>query len=680
MGYELNTLSGNDSFYFFSGVFSDSIKWNSKYYKSGFTTNQRNLYIACLTNNGNQNWIYIPKPIAPVANYPSGHLMASVCEENYVYFAGSLENKLLINNVLMSPQLNSGGFGSPDILTMKFDFVGNVLWATNGGTTAGIVTSLHTYKQKGLFVSGRYRGIVSLGPYKDTSVAYNGSYTYDDAFLTKLSDNAIIRGAVSAGPYCAGDSIKVPYKKIGDYDTSNYFIAELSDEQGNFSGKHRELGRLKSNQNGTVTGLLPLFKVASSKLYRIRIISTAPVVQSYYKVDTLRLLIYSKDKAWAGNDTVICKGDSIQLETFGGTKWHWSPGYKLQDSTARSTLAWPDKTTTYRITISDSSGCGAPDTAFKTIKVRPEPKISVLTPKDTAICLGGSLPIVARYTGGDSLGYQSLWYSINKNGLWTLERQQSLKQQDTLNFTMPLSEPDSMRFILYLTDGCTPKTAFATYTLKIKKQSAQANFEFKDTSLCPGSTNALVVNFSGSPKDKLSWSWQENTSITNQWVQRRTANTKQSDTWNYTLPLTWKNTKKIRVLLNDACSGLKDTALLNITPKDTLQLQLNTKDTTLCYGQWFTCKAIGKGGNKDGYQFVWTNLATGDTLSRADSLKLQANQTLQIKLQLSDGCMPKTTSTQFTLTVRAPLKITIKNPNDTVLCDGQSLTYKASAL
>ena len=105
MGDELNTLSGNDSFYFFSGVFSDSIKWNSKYYKSGFTTNQRNLYIACLTNNGNQNWIYIPKPIAPVANYPSGHLMASVCEENYVYFAGSLENKLLINNVLMSPQL-----------------------------------------------------------------------------------------------------------------------------------------------------------------------------------------------------------------------------------------------------------------------------------------------------------------------------------------------------------------------------------------------------------------------------------------------------------------------------------------------------------------------------------------------------------------------------------------------
>ena len=42
--------------------------------------------------------------------------------------------------------------------------------------------------------------------------------------------------------------------------------------------------------------------------------------------------------------------------------------------------------------------------------------------------------------------------------------------------------------------------------------------------------------------------------------------------------------------------------------------------------------------------------------------------------------MPKTTSTQFTLTVRAPLKITINNPDDTVLCDGQSLTYKASAV
>lgn len=663
---------------FSGGGFEDSIRIGNQSISPNFPSgsDKQEMFVCAITQDLKVKWVYTPK-ILDLNSARGGQVEEITISKTFLYIGALLSAKSDFNLSILNPVTPA----KYDLMVFKMDIIGNVLWAINS-SSYGRVENIDALSGSNVSIVGTFSSdTIHFGKF---ILALNKSIpgASNDGFSVKLSDNAIIRGVVAPGPYCAGDTLRIPYRKIGDYDSSNYFIAELSDEHGNFNGAHRELGRIKTNRDSVVLGRLPLFQVSSSEKYRIRIISTAPAVQSYYKVDTLRLLIYSRDKADPGRDTLICKGDSLLLKTYGGTKWTWSPRYKMQDSTARETLAWPDVSTTYKIIIADSSGCGVADTAFKTVFVREALSVRMHTPADTTVCIGGQMPLIASFHGGDSLSYQWQWVSVDALNNYNFLKTGFGKLSDTLLYTMPAGEKDSMRFILYLYDGCTPKPAFYTHTLRVSKQPAQAVFALKDSALCPGTSLPLVVDFSGAPANKLSWVWQEAGSL-NQWIQRRTGANKPSDTWHYTLPLSWKGIKTLRVVLSDACSGLTDTALYRITPRDTLRLSLNTGDTTLCHGQSYTWKASGFDGYPQGHRFVWTDANTGDTLSKADSLKLTAKNNLNIQVTLSDGCMPKPVSKSFSVTVLPELNSDIllggNTAGDTVICFGQSIPYNASA-
>src|SRR5690606_33220305 len=98
---------------------------------------------------------------------------------------------------------------------------------------------MQTDRNSDLVFCGEYVNQLDLPPYTLSSTNTSG-------FVAKITDYYIDRGDVSSGPYCAGDTFLVPYVQYGVYDSSNYFIAELSDEHGNFDGGEKELGRLKS--------------------------------------------------------------------------------------------------------------------------------------------------------------------------------------------------------------------------------------------------------------------------------------------------------------------------------------------------------------------------------------------------------------------------------------------------
>ncbi len=670
----IDCITSDGEFLYFGGVFTDSIKWGNKIIYSGYNNNNNylnNFFAASLTTSFKPRWFFYPKipdPNNPNTGNGSGYVLNAKYHNQFLYFSGRLYSKIVID----SQTFHNGNKLS--VLIFKTDLRGNILWATEGGDNAD-PRSMDAIKEKGVYVAGLFDGEIKFGNYKDSSKAY-------DAFITKLSDNAIIRGQVKAGPYCAGDTLRIPYRKIGDYDTSNVFIAELSDADGNFTGGHRQLGRLKSNKDSVILARLPLFQVGSSEKYRIRILSTAPAVQSYYKVDTLRLLIYSKDKAFAGNDTTICNGDSVNLQTFGGTKWRWSPSYKLKDSTARKTPAWPDKTTRYKIIIADSSGCGMADTAYKTIVVRKFPSIQFHTPKDTSVCIGGKMPLIASFHGGDSTGYIWQWASIDSKSNYSFPRSGSGKLADTLLYTMPVNELDSMRFVLYLNDGCSPKTAFYNYTLKVKKQKPRARFNGSDTLVCPGKAIGIVARFDAGNFSLYSWTWQEQ-NLSGSWNNRRFGSNKGADTFNYTLSPLWQGKKKLRVLLKDQCTGLSDTAVYSLTPRDTLSLSLNNSDTTLCQGNQYVFKIKAKGGNPSTYQYRWINTNSQDTLSLTDSLLYKPKTSTALMVEVSDGCMQK--SIQKTIQVDVfPILITdiysqsIK-AKDSTLCYGQVLKVYAQS-
>ena len=279
---------------------------------------------------------------------------------------------------------------------MKVDSLGNVMWVVRTGDTNPNTTYL-TYG----FAFDKAHSVYLGTTFSDTMrmdnklfPSMNGSSDY---LITKIRDYSITRGPVYAGPYCAGDTIRIPYTGDGKFNTNNEFVAELSDEYGNFDGGHRELGRISTHRDSVIWGLLPLFDVATSAAYRIRILSTSPRVQSYYRLDSLRLLIYSKDTANAGDDTTICYGSRLLLKTSGGSKWRWSPGNMVADSTSRMTMTEPiTLPVRFRIIISDSSGCGKTDTAYKW--VYPAQKLVTLN-RDTTVCRGKAF-IQAQGIGG----------------------------------------------------------------------------------------------------------------------------------------------------------------------------------------------------------------------------------------------------------------------------------------
>jgi len=560
-------------------------------------------------------------------------------------------------------------------MNLKVDEYGNILW---GFRTFYPFTGMGTDLQNNLYFGGWFENdSVFFGPFK----AKGNS---GDAFVGKTFDYSIFRGPVKSGPYCAGDTFKVPYTKMGEYADTNTFFAELSDEYGEFTGKERILGSKRTKDSGTIIGTLPLFEVASSGKYRIRIRSTSPQAQSFYKIDTLRLLIYSRDKANPGPTESICRGDTITIKTFGGTKWTWSPKYRMSDSTSRTPLVWPDKTTQYRIIIADSSGCGEADTAFKTVVVRKDQKIIFVTPPDTIVCKGSTVPVIASFNYGDSLGYKWDWYAISPQGNFTFLKSGYGKLKDTLNYKMSITEKDSQQLLIFLQDGCGNKTDVAFYTIRVTKVKPKAVFRGNDTAeVCPGKPINVVVDFSKGNMAGYNWQWYELNTFS-QWIPGVKGSGYVSDTLSYILPLNWKKNKLLKIILNDNCSPLPDTATYTIVPRDTLQISLNTHDTLLCKGRAHTWKAKGNGGDKNGYAFKWINRLNGQILSNSDSLTLVADSMLKVTVELDDACMPQTISTSFTLNVKPPLQVEItdKNKNgasDTTLCHGQVLSLYSKA-
>ncbi|MCK9612341.1 MAG: gliding motility-associated C-terminal domain-containing protein [Bacteroidales bacterium] len=75
---------------------------------------------------------------------------------------------------------------------------------------------------------------------------------------------------------------------------------------------------------------------------------------SYYHIDMVTVIECDSNirQAVAGNDTTICRGDSIRLginDTLAGYHFFWSPATGLSDSNVQNPFAKPDVTTTYQL-------------------------------------------------------------------------------------------------------------------------------------------------------------------------------------------------------------------------------------------------------------------------------------------------------------------------------------------
>lgn len=482
--------------------------------------------------------------------------------DGYIYLGGHILGDVSFNGINTYDKDGSNLF-------IKVDYLGNVLWAVRTGSPYNILDYIYGFAFDRF--KGVYFGITFPKKININKTDYFSRDSSVDFCIAKINDMDITRGPLKSGPYCAGDTIKIPYTKNGKFNNGNQFIAQLSDEEGNFEGKERELGRITSTSDGIIKGLLPLFDVESSPSYRIRILSTNPVIQSYYKYDTLRLLIYSKDTANAGKDTTICQGKTVKLTTTGGSRWRWSPGNLVQDSTAKSTLAFPNKTTKYRIIISDSSGCGKIDTAYKTITVRQPLEIKGL-PKDTAICKD-SRPIFKLIpSGGLGSGFTYQWLSSFNQPLGT---------KDTLS--IKVSTPGSIKAVL--SDGCT----LMNDTVVINFGFPISNFSqlLKDTLVCKNSEPILKLMPSNGLNSDYSYQWFSDFKLL-----------ATTDTLRYKI----SKPETFKAILIHTCSGKQDTSFIKLTLPPPITAKIEKPE---CFDSSVTLKIAGTGGYKNSLNYIW---------------------------------------------------------------------------
>jgi len=558
----------------------------------------------------------------------SGFVDFSVNTGPFIYGGGRIGGNIKVFNKIIPQSEGLNYF-------FKIDTLGNVLWLFRTG-------DLSTLSPKGIVLdsaNASYFGTTFQKKIKINNTVYTAVDSSRDFLISKIYDFSITRGTVSAGPYCAGDTLLIPYTKDGTFADTNTFMAELSDEQGNFTGGHRSLGIIKTNKDSTIKGVLPLFNVVSSKDYRIRIISTAPQVQSYYRYDSLRLLIYSRDTAFIGNDTTVCRGSQPILKTTGGTKWQWSPGSLFADSTARIVqfskgIVNPNN---IRVIIADSSGCGDTDTAYITIK--PFDKIAIQN-KDTTVCLNSF--IKAKIKGGDSTKRIYQWI-------------------DTANNTI-LSNTDSLRvdwqqvktILLLVKDICLLDIDSQYIKLSVL-DSVKINAA-KDSQICSGLPYNLNPKMTGG-NGIYTYTWQG-------------LNTQNSAMY----LVNNKTDNQIFLKVSSICPMQSDTATFTYQFFDKWTAPNKLKDTLLCKGESIKTTPKPISGS---FKTKPTWFVNGQVYATTDTFSIMANADILVSYTATNECDEVIKDT-FNLTIRPPLKLI--GATDTTLCQNtiNQITYNVS--
>lgn len=556
---------------------------------------------------------------------------------------------------------------------MKLDTLLNVVWADFTPGNSMLHLSVSNDHEGNLYLPAYYYTSNSL-PFLDTSIVNKGNEF--NCFL-KINNVDLKLGKVGEGPYCAGDSIDIPFVLKGDFKPGNQIIAELSDEHGSFDSlqKVRRLGVVNTQTDSVIKGRLPQTRLYSSSGYKIRLVSTQPYATSYYQIDTLRLLIYSKDTLDAGPAVTICRGDTVELNVHGGTGWRWS-NYNVRDTTFRTTKAWPVQSYRYRIIVNDTSGCGQTDTGYKQVNVISLPHAN-LGGKDTTLCFMSTIDIKAKFSGGVVANYHWKWYDINKYKMWNLQGSGSGKTSDLFNYYVPGYITDSIDVVLVLGDGCSNIDDTSLYRIRVEPKAPEVKLTPQDTAICPGgSLTAMAKIEGGHGASYYAWDWLEQ-NANGSYKRLEHDSGKLTDTRVVQLPVNAKDPQKYALVLKDYCSTQRDTAYVTLRPVAKLKIE-KIKDTFLCRGTRQVWRAKGKGGQAL-YQWKW--MSEGKVLSLTDSLVWVAGDSLHVQLILSDACLPQGDTISFKVGVPAVLKSDIWTGShqavDTVICGNTPLKLYA---
>ena len=125
--------------------------------------------------------------------------------------------------------------------------------------------------------------------------------------------------------------------------------------------------------------------------------------------DTVLVTVHPRPAVDAGKDVALCPGTGTELrpEVSGGTppySFRWQPADGLDRADARRTRAVPQRSTTYRLTVTDANGCVAEDSLLLRV---PDP-ITMQMESRPVTCQGSEIALGGSIRGGIS-PYEVYW-------------------------------------------------------------------------------------------------------------------------------------------------------------------------------------------------------------------------------------------------------------------------------
>lgn len=157
-----------------------------------------------------------------------------------------------------------------------------------------------------------------------------------------------------------------------------------------------------------VTGDSASITPDSTAWYRAEVINGT--CDPFYS-DTIEVMVWANPTADAGLGAAFCEGG---MDTLGGNPtasggtapytYSWMPATGLSSATDANPIAMPTVTTDYVLTVTDSNGCMAMDTATVTVNSNP---VVVVDTGITVNC-GDTVTINSSVSGG-AMPYTYLW-------------------------------------------------------------------------------------------------------------------------------------------------------------------------------------------------------------------------------------------------------------------------------
>ncbi len=413
--------------------------------------------------------------------------------------------------------------------------------------------------------------------------------------------------------------LEFDYEKDYDY----LYLYEGADSSGNLLGK---LTGMNLPFNGDTL-------ILQGNAITIRHTSDPAVVGTGFK---LQYFSYRPEiTAIAPRDTLVCRGDSVQLRAEWNAPDSNSLAFYWLDSSSQQSIVsgksvWlkPDSQQTFALVLLDACSFSR-DTAYFTLSMRDSLQASILN--DTLVCSLENFQIHASGSGGLSSGYSFSWPELN-----------------LLGASQTVAFPSDTLLHVVLNDGCTLLADTAEMLVQVR---APLSVQLAGDTVACYAGNA--ANFSGIPSGGDSLSYE--------YYFMHGSSPGQNGLMVAPFVSSW-----VHVALGDQCSRLLAEDSLFLRVISSIEYELSA-DTQLCYGQSIPIQTQIRAADFASLQITWNKGGNaGDSSFTSDPLQSES-----YILQLSDRC--NTIEDTTIISLLAPL--TLDPESDTTICFQESL-YK----